>query len=226
MKIDPPIYISSSNQDDEVITFGKSPKQELEDHSNGVARLGGKWRQPNYAKAYLRSARILVSDAKEKQDLDQLAMPIFYLQRHAFELLLKSFLNQLHEIAELRGIGRTLGQVKRLSESHELGKLSKDLKIITSILKIGKYSIDIDNLVQIINEYELTTTFSRYASSAKKGTDVVVSHLANETIIPIIDIQEKLESIFLKNCYQLDEIEESLEAIIYYEWSSLTNSLD
>jgi hypothetical protein len=63
--------------------------------SNGhpVGRVGGKWARPNYALSYLLAARYVLDRATEAKTLNEIALPVAYLQRHAFELALKQIVN-------------------------------------------------------------------------------------------------------------------------------------
>eukprot|EP01035_Chromulina_nebulosa_P062973 gene62973-biopygen45925 len=73
----------------DLLFWGKSPEQTEKDLAAGVARLGG-FRAPNYGQAYLLAANTLLSAAREKQTLDHHGLPIFFLQRHATELMIKA----------------------------------------------------------------------------------------------------------------------------------------
>jgi hypothetical protein len=232
-KFDPPIYLNSSNNNNEVIVFGKSPEQEAEDIQNGVARLGGAWRQPSYAKAYLRAARVLIRDAQEKQDLDQLAMPIFYLQRHSLELFIKGFLGSLYDIARMRFDLQQSVQtkkdlpsknaVKRLTMSHDLQKLNSDLREISVQLQIEGYPNALPQLIKDIETHENNPTWSRYPCS---GVDGINHHLKAEVVLPLVDLHQRLEKIIQDAAFDVDQGTETLEASIYYEMNSLLQSLD
>lgn len=232
-KVDPPIYLNSPNHDNEVIVFGKSQEQEAEDFRNGVARLGGRWRQPNYARAYLRAARVLITDAQTKNDLDQLALPIFYLQRHALELLLKSLLGLLYDVARMRfDLCQSLknrnnlpsnSAVERLTKSHSLRALNDDLKKSSARLQIAGYPSELQNLINEIEKYEINPTWSRYPNSGVAGTN---AHLAIEVALPLVELHKRVEKVIRDVAFDIDTGGETFEAFIYYEWNSLMQSLE
>ena len=234
-KIDPSIYLKSSNQDDEVILFGKSPEQDAEDLRNGVARFGGDWRQPSYARAYLRAARVLIHEGQEKKDLDQLGLPIFSLQRHALELFLKQLLGSLYDVAKMRfelyqskEDKKNLPSnhaLKRLTTSHSLLALNSDLQHASASLKVEGYPSELQSLINDIKKYESHYTWSRYPRSGAAGVNV---HLKAEVALPIVEIHQRLERVVQKAAFDVDHDQETetFETSIYYEWNSLMQSLE
>jgi hypothetical protein len=77
----------------EVIVF-KLPRSRWH-HSRGIARFGG-WGRPTYSMSYALAARRLFDAAGDQ--LDELAIPCFYLQRHALELALKDLLSLVDSV--------------------------------------------------------------------------------------------------------------------------------
>ncbi|MGH8845967.1 MAG: hypothetical protein ACREXG_00555 [Polaromonas sp.] len=233
-KVDSSIYLKSSNQDDEVLLFGKSPEQEAEDLRNGVARFGGDWRQPSYARAYLRAARVLIHEAQEKKDLDQLGLPIFYLQRHALELFLKQLLGLLYDVAKMRfelyqskEAKKNLpskNALERLATSHSLLALNADLQDASAKLQIEGYPSELQSLINDIQKYEINPTWSRYPSSA--GAAGVNVHLKSEVAVPLVEMHQRLESVVQKTAFDVDQETETFERSIYDEWNSLMQSLE
>lgn len=227
------IYLNSSSQDDEVIIFGKSPEQESDDLNNGIARVGGDWRQPNYAKSYLRAARVLLKNALQNKDIDQLCMPIFYLQRHAIELLIKSLLGMLYEAAQMRfelykddkskKSMPSKEAVKRLTTSHNLSTLNKDLHEISKALQIEGYPSQLAALIDTLQKIETNPTWSRYPSSGNVGESL---HLKSEAAIPIVELNQQLELVFQEINYNMGQEPETFETAIYQEWNYLMNQLN
>lgn len=232
VKFTPPIYINPSQQSDEVISFGKDPELQEIDLKNGLSRLGGIWRPPSYTKAYLRAARVLIREALEKNDLDQLGLPIFYLHRHALELFIKELLESMYDIADLRyelyktdnaSEQRPTKKARdRLNSCHNLKSLHEDLTSSSFKLGFPNPPESIGNLVKILEHTESEPTWSRYPKS-RKGKDN--SHLSNEVVIPSREIHDALERVIYEPEH-LTEGEDTFETIIYQEWQFLTTTLD
>ncbi len=185
-------------EDSEIIAFAKPSEVERSDVGNGIARFGGVWRNPSYVDAYLKAARILIGEAKAAKELDQLGLPIFYLQRHALELSIKSLLRWLYEVVEMRSEQQpedelrsiSKKQLERLSGSHSLVCLNEDLKKTCVSLGCEFDATDLEKLINQIERYEKTSTWSRYPTSNSEE-----SHLSEEVAIPLVDIHEKLERV-------------------------------
>lgn len=232
VKINPTIYVKSLNHDDEVLTFGKSPELEEMDLKNGVSRFGGMWRVPSYTKAYLRAARLLIKEATETNDLDQLGLPIFYLHRHSLELFIKSLLDMLYDIArmrhELNPTPQTKeqlpsrNQLKRLSE-HELTPLHKDLTSVSTVMGFDSPPDSIQAIVQTIDKYETEPTWSRYPKPRSKDSKI---YLANEVVIPSLEMHEALERAIKETEYDFEASPETFESALYSEWNSLMTRLN
>ncbi len=109
-----PAFFKPTHPKGDVIVFGTSPELEIEDSKSGLARFGGFWRAPDYLTAYVRSAEILIEHAAKTNALDDIALPAFYMQRHALELLIKRLLSWLYEAAEYRS---ELGQASTWAPS-------------------------------------------------------------------------------------------------------------
>jgi hypothetical protein len=225
VKLPAPIYSKLKGDDAEVLVFGKSPQTAEDDRRKQLARFGGPWRQPAYDRAYLRAARVLSETAKLNDDLDQLGLPIFYLQRHALELFIKGLLHMLYDIADMRqqlvashGLKLWLpseGQFKRLATEHKLAKLLADLiKTSHALDVIGPPKI-IGDTVDLFERYEVEPTWARYPQS-QKGT----VYLTKETLVPTIDMQTATERVFEEIGFKTDD-PEPFEPALYYEWNSL-----
>ena len=233
VKIDPTIYLKPSHQDDEVIIFGKSPELEEKDLKDGVSRIGGMGRVPNYTKAYLRAARLLIKEASEKNDLDQLGLPIFYLHRHSLELFIKNLLDMLYDIAsmryELNPTSQTKehlpskAQLKRLTSEHELAPLHNDLTSVSTLLGFGRPPESIEAMVKMIATYETEPTWSRYLKPRHKNSKV---YLENEVVIPSLEMHAALERAVKEIGFDFEASPETFETSLYFEWNSLTTRLD
>lgn len=125
-----------------------------DDIQRGIARVGGPNRHPSYLHAYLQAGEHLVSEALASAKLDELALPIVYLQRHTVELLLKRLINWCHDIAKLRAEGSvetwrpTKEQEGRLTKEHGLQRLCDDLAEACAALGHGDVPVALRDLVR------------------------------------------------------------------------------
>ncbi len=71
---DQPAYIKPTDPKGDVFAFGKGPELEAADTRNGVARVGGFWRRPDYFRAYLRSAAVLIEHGVQHGELDEVML--------------------------------------------------------------------------------------------------------------------------------------------------------
>lgn len=218
---DPPIFIKPSHPQGDVIVFGKSPEFELLDAANGVARFGGTWRAPSYFRAYLRAASVLVAHGKGANSLDDFGLPAFYLQRHALELLIKRLLSWVYEYADAIG-GEALPTKKqkdRFKHSHGLSALLDDLE---STCRQYDFSLPPKEFYELVKEFkdiEITETWSRYDRS-ETNPQVVVQHMKDEVVVPIVALQEKLEAVVANVAFRFDGTA-AYENELYEAWSDV-----
>lgn len=201
-KFDEPFHANLDTQ--KVMIGGKSLEQRKSDLEAGVARIGGFWRHPNYFEAYLHSASLLIEQGRATGTLDEIGLPAFYLQRHAIELLLKGLLSWLTSISDLRNeLGRSKQQPSddlkdALRRSHNLKKLYGHILEFGNVLDVPLPPVDLGNLIEDMGRLEITETWSRYRSSSEKsngGARVQVEHISEEILIPIVELQERLDAI-------------------------------
>lgn len=211
-------------EDRNVFTFGKTPDMYVSDFAKGFARMGGPGRHPSYFFSYQLSARTLIAAGKASGTYEDTALPIFYLQRHATELLLKKLLSWCHEIINLNAQTRSIYQlgkkdIVRLSRSHDLQSLLNDLERIAIALG-HKAPVEIRNLVEEIIHNEPTETFARYDHSERQG--VVNKHVASELVLPVVEIQALLETAARVALFQIDHYD-SFELELHNDWDARTN---
>jgi len=226
---DKPLLLKKSSEDTNVILGDKSPKQKKEDLSNGISRFGGSWRSPSYLNSYLLSSNILLEQGLQKDCLDDIGLPLFYLQRHTTELLIKRLLSWIYEIGDMRvelkleNHGVPSSKERRLFETgHTLNKLLNDL---TKNLKMFDFKEPPDELVAIVNKittHEKTETWARYDKSRKKEGEVlkVIKHVESEISIPIVEIQQLLSTSIAKIVFRFGE-NGSYEEALHDEWLNL-----
>lgn len=227
--LDAPIFTKQPDEDADVIVFGKSPKLKIEDAENGIARFGGSLRSPSYLHAYFRSADILVNEGVRANCLDDIGLPIFYIQRHTIELLLKRLLSWIYEIAEFRselGIG-DFGvpdneQKRRLGGCHKLDDLLRDLEHWSKKLGLEDPPAELKNIVNYFAKIEKTVTWSRYETSKPKNSPII-KHMEDEIALPVVELQKRLEKIIILISYKVGN-EEVYEYPLYEEWLSLARA--
>lgn len=219
---DPPIWLKPPGDDTDILRFGKAPEVVADDLRRGIARVGGPHRSPSYLHAYLQAGEHLVSVALETNKLDELALPIIYLQRHVVELLLKRLLGWCHEIAKFRAENSretwqpTSKQEVRLNTEHSLHLLCDDLAQASTALGYGDVPEALRELVASLLAFESDPTWARYESRVSKG--VSVRHQAEEVEMPVVELQRSLRAVVNQSLYNADPAEESLEDRLYGEW--------
>lgn len=227
---DEPAFMKPLHPKGDVIVFGKSPDLEIADARNGVARFGGLWRTPSYFTAYVRSAGVLIEYATEQNILDDIALPAFYMQRHALELLIKRLLSWLYETAEYRAkVGQSspalpsAKQKKNFKRSHNLSVLLNDLRSTSKAAGFAEPPSELTELVQRFGELEKSDTWSRYSASERKDGEVI-HHVDKEVVIPLVDFQRCLELVVSKTAYKFDG-EDAYENELYFAWESAERAI-
>lgn len=223
------LYVLQPGEDDSVIGAGKPPELVEVDLQNGIARFGGQWRQPSYLHAYTKAASALVYQAQRTKSLDALGLPIFYLQRHAMELLLKRLISWFVDIADARdSLGKnnngrpTSDEKRQLESSHSLQSLWADLGSLSSHFECGDPPAEIGVFVDQATQFEQTATWSRYATS--KARKRLIRHVEQEVELPVVLLQERLETA-VAVATSKDGLDESYEADLYREWSFYQNCI-
>lgn len=223
-----PIFIKPTHPKGDVIVFGKSPDLVTADAKSGVARFGGQWRKPNYFTAYVQSAGILIQHAVQNNALDDIALPAFYMQRHALELLIKRLLSWLYEVAEYRSELGEMSPGVPSKQQRESAKGSHNLKLLLANMLAASAAsgfpdppLELAELVQSISSFEMSNTWSRYEMSESNGE--VLRHTNDEVVLPLVDFQYRLELVVLKTTYRFDG-GDSYENNLYYEWESVARA--
>lgn len=193
------IYLPGPDEPVGVLTWGKSPEQSKTDQAAVIARIGGS-RSPNYAQSYLLAANTLLRQAQQENRLDHHGMPIFFLQRHAAELLIKAPLDIGIEVQEYR---RKLGHLtfpgvptQKEIEKHDLQQLLTYLEDMALALQVGSVPGALRSVIDQIIGVEQQHTWSRYPyrTERSKGVRSRHEHLPAEVVIPLGDIQKSLQA--------------------------------
>lgn len=226
---DPPIFFKQNGENKDVIVFAKSPELRIEDSKKGLSRFGGVWREPYYLHAYFRSADILLNQGVLEDCLDDIGLPLFYMQRHTTELLIKGLLSWVYEIAEFRaelGLDNykipSKGQQERF-KSHKLTGLFNDLASSTKKFGFQEPPPELDELVKALTKFEKTETWSRYSKSKTNGGKGVINHVQTEVALPVVELQELLKDAISKIIYKLEK-EDAYEYALYDKWLSLARA--
>ena len=210
------LYIKQPDQNINVFIFDKAPKLKSKDLENGISRFGGRWRSPSYLHAYYLSACILLKEGNRENYLDDIGLPLFYLQRHTTELLIKRLLSWFYDIDDFDKSILSKGQKDRLTDCHKLRKLYDDIQNSANILCFEKPPEELNELVTLLEAYEKTdATWSRY-SKTTYGDE----HLPKEVAVPIKKIQSIIKMVISKTLYK-DGLEVTYETALYDAWLSL-----
>jgi hypothetical protein len=218
-----PIFVKPEFSETDVFVFAKDPQFEREDVVAGLGRLGGQ-RQPDFFLSYMKSAEVLINHGIETNSLDDVALPAFYLQRHAIELLLKRLICWLYETNKFEENAR-LGSsvflsVKKNGEETSTFKGQHDLKSISKVLNKAAALFNtiavpqvISDVVELIAAFEKQDpTWSRYPTS---GTGS--KHHDRENPVPLEKIQKYLDLIRDSVVYKTND-DSTFENHLYDIW--------
>jgi hypothetical protein len=112
------------------------------------------------------------------------------------------------------------GQRDRLNKSHNLERLFSDLEKSCSTLNINIPEKQFVAVIDLIKEYEVNPTWSRYSSSGHGA------HVENEVQLPIVQLTNNLGELFEVVSYAQPDDSESLESELYFMFSSLTSRME
>lgn len=213
-----------------VFVGGKNPSLIESDFENGIARLGGFWRQPSYEGAYLTAASLLVEQGRERGSFDEIGLPAFYLQRHAAELILKRLLNWCLEIIEYRNKimpGQAIAIPSRLrgslNDEHNLRRILQSLKRAAKLSGEQDPPEGLAQLVESITSVEASPHWSRYRADSRSSLSMLWE--TTEFVIPIVGIQSQLDLVASDVlAHSLDD--ESYENALYSTWAGLMAALE
>jgi len=198
------LYVLGKDESMGVFKFGKSPKLAESDLTARVARIGGYCRAPDYSQSYLLAANTLLTTCYEANTLDHHGLPIFFLQRHAAELIIKAPLQFGIEIQDYRerlnkprpDFPVDVKQRNRTRQSHDLKLLLCDLVIMADVLQVGSVPDALGKAIDEITEIEKQHTWSRYSFHLEGTSDNKrhVNHTDQEVVLPLGKIQNLLQA--------------------------------
>lgn len=194
-------YLPGPHEPAGVLPWGKSPELTAKDLEAAVARIGG-FRTPNYGQAYLLAANTLLRSARETRTLDHHGLPIFFLQRHAAELIIKAPLQLGLEIQDYRerlgkpGPALGVGLRTRADSCHDLKLLLADLDAMALALQVGPVPDALRSAVGAIESTEKQHTWSRYSFRWERTSHgrQLVNHMTQEVVLPLGEIQNLLQA--------------------------------
>lgn len=157
-------------------------------------------RQPNYGLSYLLAARQLIEQA-EASTVAPVAMPVAYLQRHAFELGVKSLLLPAYWIEEARQYQAALDADPiaprqpeiEVPQEHQLRKLVGELdrELTRSGYTLPSMLKDVADKLADLEEGDATRL--RYPIGARGEPS-----LLRPLVLKVGEIQNELEEVFEK----------------------------
>lgn len=217
------LHLESQLAARKVLMLGKSAELAHADDVNGDARFGGGWRRPSYLMAYAHAAGILVTHGQTTGTLDAIALPAFYMQRHALELIVKRFLGFVYGYAEAAGRADFLSQrqLDRRQNSHDLTCLLYDLTRACQQFQLASPPEELSDLILTMRKFEPTETWARYPYSQSKAG--LQNHTQDETVLPIVALQKKLEDV-LKHVVFFWGEHEAYESLLYEAWADATRA--
>lgn len=226
--LDEPFYPAGPTTGSNVYVGGKPPEVATADFQSGVARMGGFWRRPSYLESYLTAASLLIAQGKQRQDYDDIGLPVFYLQRHATELLLKRLLGWCIDIIELRAelASSIRHQVPpdchKALGSHSLHALLIAMKQAAKLAEEAPPPDTLSDLVETLTQVEDDDHWSRYNHGYRKKKKVI--HHEVETTIPIVRLQALLEEV-ADSILARHMGDETYEQELHSTWSRLNCDL-
>lgn len=163
-------------------------------------KVGGLFHQPDYLAAYHKATRHLMQVGQ----IDELAMPILYLQRHTLELLLKTLRDGAEEAIQATQL---IQKAKGLpvvppfiamndKKHHRLGDLLTEAEAALSALGWQVPVPGLRELVLLCQSAEGDDeTRWRYATGKKGQRSFPVGLSERRVELPVFEIQERLNQI-------------------------------
>jgi len=162
-------------------------------------KVGGLFHQPDYLAAYHKATRHLMQVGQ----IDELAMPILYLQRHTLELLLKTLRDGAEEaieakqqIQQAKGLPVVPHSTAKKRKNHGLGDLLKEAEAALSALGWSVPVPGLRELVALCQSVEGDDeTRWRYATGKKGQRSFPVGLSEPRVELPVFEIQYRLNQI-------------------------------
>lgn len=195
--------------------------------SNGSI-VGRAMVQPDFHRAYISASRRLLSDFNSDRHWNnEDALPIFFLQRHALELLIKDSLRIVYRVMLAEHNSNNClsepskGQLTRLTREHDLLKLYDDLDGSLFLERDG-CSVQIERLKKLLDEVvaiEEHHTWARYPEFCKEDR-CVIQYMMERSFDPEW-IQREIEEV----SSLLVGTDENYRDALMYRYDSMWQSL-
>jgi len=152
-----------------IFHFPRDLRDRQTDAHFGVARFSGFWTQVDYTAAYAKAAAVLFETARQNSELDEVAIPLLFLQRHTVELALKDFISVL---AALLADDHPAICKKATEESvttHNLATLQSRAAQLLTLSALGQLPSQFDLLLQHFDTFERGAIERARFGSVKTG---------------------------------------------------------
>ncbi len=171
-----------------------------------TANIGGVFGTPNYALSYLLAARLTLERAAETGRVDDVALPVAYLQRHAFELGLKSLIDIAYDVADegerIRLVERREPPdsvtVRYADRSHDLRKLIADLGEALTIVNYGEVPDELVAVADLLAAVEEDVPDRLRYGRVGRRTEHPMASLPESRPFEVGSMQERLEDAFAR----------------------------
>lgn len=185
---------------DNVLVFGGK----AEATTPPATSIGGVFGTPNYALSYLLAARMTLERAVEAEQVAPIALPVAYLQRHAFELALKNLIDIAYDVAGDEERIRLVEQgespdgvpVRYADQTHKLAKLIKDLGDALSGIKCGSVPDELVALAAVLATVEEDVPERLRYERVGKKKELPRPSLPESRPFEVGSMQERLEAAF------------------------------
>lgn len=179
--------------------FGEIPAEIAEeDWRLGRVRVGGANHGPEYLRSYLQSARVLLDHGRNGRDLEALAMPLVFLQRHTVELMLKWLIDQAQSVGEVQEeLHDAPPNWKPLAQNdvarHDLAHLVVIAKRELAVVGFS-FPNSLEGLVDEIGGFDnVDGTRWRYPNVRPKRGAAFIASFPDELVIHVARLQGMLE---------------------------------
>ena len=163
-------------------------------------RIGGVWVQPNLGLSYLLAARHVLEAGERERRLNEVVLPAAYLQRHAFEIMLKDTIDAAYAVRQdldwleqlQKDAAAKPARPKRAPAVHPLNDLVSELREALVALEFPVVPDDVVTMAQRLTTTEAgDPTRTRYLTR-KDGKP----NFPDALVLPVGETQDALEALF------------------------------
>jgi len=196
-----------------------------------VAKVGGFWSEPNLGLSYLLAARHVIEKGSVEHRLNEVALPVAYLQRHAYEVALKGVLEASYRLKTdeawlqlLKADPRAERPTQtKVPPQHRFDELLKLLAGALAEINYGGVPSEVQEMSKRLGQVEdFEPTRLRYLtlrSGAQSFPQSVLLHVG--------ETQEQLEAVF-ENVFVYKDVagaNENLVTSLAYEGMAMDQAL-